>query len=186
MFRDDRQLAAVCQALCDRTTALGVCWTIDPPGITARNRQLLRRFPHSHGERLLYDIAWALWNGRRKPDFYEMVNVLDRDNLLAVGEILSAIAFGSDGIDAWLNETAFERAARSTGGARSVAAETPRLPPGAVQPAAAGSDALARVKEPGTPLIPCRRDRQRWLRRGPGPLGRCPHRCSRARRGPTR
>lgn len=106
MFRDDRELAAVCQALCDRTTGLGACWTIAPPGITARNRQLLRRNPHSHGERLLYDLAWVLWNGCRTPDLRELVHVLDRGHLAAVGELLTAIAFGPDGIEAWLDENA--------------------------------------------------------------------------------
>lgn len=154
MFRDDRQLAAVCQALCDRTTALGLCWTINPPGVTARNRQLLRRFPHSHGERLLYDLAWSLWNGRRNPALNELVNVLDRGNLTAVGALLIAIAYGPDGIDRWLHVYSRDHRAPQHDGRLPVVAGTSATGAGPVQPAAAGSDALARVKAPDTSRIP--------------------------------
>ena len=149
MFRNDQQLAAVCQALC-RRARLGLMWTAVPPAVTPACKALLRRNPHSHGERLLYDVAWALWNGRGKPDLYELVHVLDSSNLAAVGKLLTAIARGPAAIDSWLKEYAADPVPPVPAGRPQGADGTPPQTPASVQQPGARSDALARVEDPDT------------------------------------
>lgn len=82
-----------------------------------------------------------------------MVNVLDSGNLAAVGTLLTAIAFGAREIDTWLLEQyGADRGTRFTETTAQSAAGTPSLSPGTVPPAAAGSDALARVTTPDTSM----------------------------------
>jgi hypothetical protein len=113
-------------------------------------KALLRRNPHSHGERLLCDVAWALWNGRRQPDLHGLVHVLDAGNLAAVGKLLTAIARGPAAIDIWLKEYAADPVSTVSAGMPQLAAGTARQAPASVPPGAAGSDALARVEDPDT------------------------------------
>lgn len=103
VFRDDRQLASVCQALCG-LVRLPTLWTATGP--TDRAEELLKQGGGtlSHGEKVMLFIAWALWNGQGGLTFGEAIKTLDGGNLKAVGELLVALGEGSSAIDGWLEE----------------------------------------------------------------------------------
>jgi hypothetical protein len=103
VFRNDEQLAAVCQALCAQVR-LASFWTKNGP--SERAKKLLEGGGESlsHGEQIMILCAWALWNGRGDLKFSELVDVLDRGNLTAVGELLCALAEGPEALDHWLGE----------------------------------------------------------------------------------
>lgn len=103
MFRDDRQRARVCQALC-ALVGFPSLWTDEGPSPRAKELLEADGGPLSHGEKVMLFTAWALWNGRGGLTLTELVDTLDRDNLTAVGELLSAYAQGPDALDAWLAE----------------------------------------------------------------------------------
>jgi hypothetical protein len=46
--------------------------------------------------------AWALWNGRGTAQFGEVVQQLEPRVLVALAELLTAMANGSDAVDRWL------------------------------------------------------------------------------------
>ena len=102
MFRDDRQLAAVCQALCG-LVRLPTLWTATGP--TDRAEGLKQGGgPLSHGEKVMLFVAWAVWNGQGGLTFGEVINTLDGANLEAVGELLVALGEGSTAIEGWLEQ----------------------------------------------------------------------------------
>ncbi len=103
MFRDDRQRARVCQALC-ALVGFPTFWT--DAGPSPRVKELLEADggPLSHGEKVMVFVAWALWNSRGGLTIAELVDTLDRENLTAIGELLSALANGPAALDAWLAE----------------------------------------------------------------------------------
>lgn len=103
MFRTDSQLAHVCETLC-RKVGLGGCWTKDGP--TDKACKWLKRAPGwSHGELLMFQFAWCLWNGSKKPDLYAMIGTLDGSNMRAIGTLFVAMGDmrGSIAIDEWLS-----------------------------------------------------------------------------------
>ena len=103
MFRNDEQLAAVCQALC-ALAGLPSLWT--PAGPSERAKELLRTEggPLSHGEKVMLYLAWSFWNGKGGLTVAELVDTLDRSNLAAVGQLLQAHAEGPEALDAWLDD----------------------------------------------------------------------------------
>jgi hypothetical protein len=116
MCRSDAQLAQVCETLC-RSVGLNGMWTWN--GSTGKatdvNLRCFRRTPGwSHGEILLWQTAWAFWNGNKKPSLYDMTAALDSRHLALIGTLLVAIAEGPTGIDGWL-----ERYAPASAEARS-------------------------------------------------------------------
>lgn len=112
-MRDDAQLAQVCQTLCSLVRLPGM-WRDGE--VTEKAVALLKKNPMSHGERLMFETAWALWNGGAKPDLGELVNTLDGKNLHAIGTLLIALADGSsEAIDWWLAGKVSAQLRRSSG-----------------------------------------------------------------------
>jgi len=101
MFRNDEQLAVVCQALVTRV-GLASLWT--PEGPAERAKELLKQEggPLSHGEKVMLFLAWSFCNGHGGLTVAELVDTLDKGNLTAVGELLVALAEGPAAVDAWL------------------------------------------------------------------------------------
>lgn len=100
MFRDDRQRAAVCRAVCEQAGLH--LWTDDGP--TERGKALLPQEggPMSTGERIMFLAAWALWNGHGTVLLADVVDRLDEPNIECLGSLLVALAHGSDAVDEWL------------------------------------------------------------------------------------
>ncbi len=103
MFRDDEQLAAVCQTLCARV-GLPSLWTNTGPSERAKELIQAEGGPLSHGEKVMVFLAWSFWNGKGGLTVAELVDTLDRNNLLAVGQLLQAHAEGPEALDAWLDD----------------------------------------------------------------------------------
>jgi hypothetical protein len=101
MFRNDKQRAAVCRAVCNHA-GLNL-WTDNGP--TERAKALLTQNggPMSTGERIMFLAAWALWNGHGSVLFADVIERLDGPNLECLGSLLVALAQGVDALDAWLN-----------------------------------------------------------------------------------
>ena len=108
MFRNDAQLARVCELLCARVGKPGMWQVLSPTSGEATDTacDFKAGNPWSHGERLMFDVAWAVWNQSVSPDFGELINVLDSERLALLGRLLIAIAGGSAAIDRWLAEEA--------------------------------------------------------------------------------
>ena len=101
MVRDDKQLAAVCIAVCRRIPEDVELWTLDGPAELAKRWR--KRSPLSSGERVLLLVAWALWNNSTpRILFADVVHSLSGDNLAFLGGLLVALAGGSEAIDGWL------------------------------------------------------------------------------------
>lgn len=100
VFRDDRQRAAVCRAVCAQAGLK--LWAKDGP--TERAKELLAQDggPMSTGERVMFLAAFALWNGHGKVLFADVCDRLDRPNLECLGSLLVALGRGVDAVDAWL------------------------------------------------------------------------------------
>lgn len=106
-MRDDHQLALVCETIC-RVAGLGeLLWC--PQGLASgeasdRAWRWYKRPPGwSHGESLMFQVAWAVWNGSKRPNLAEMLATFDGRNLELVGSLLCAMAAGtSHAIDVWL------------------------------------------------------------------------------------
>lgn len=107
-FRDDVQLARVCEALCRRIRK-GTCWVTEPhPSATTFAIDVLEgKVGLSHGERLIVLAAWSFWNGGdHKLPFAELTETLSYDHLKAIFSLALAQARGPGFVDAWLCEQA--------------------------------------------------------------------------------
>jgi hypothetical protein len=102
MFQNDQQLAAVCCAFL-KLVNLESLWTENGPSERAKALFKADGGPLSSGERVMFLMAWALWNSRGKLSFVEMLEKLDSGNLTAVGEFLIAYAAGPESINSWLD-----------------------------------------------------------------------------------
>lgn len=92
IWRNDRQLAQVCELLCRLAGKRGM-WSIEKCEATPECVDLIENgCPWSHGELLLFQTAWALWNGRTSPNFGELVSTLDGKRLSALGGLLTAMS----------------------------------------------------------------------------------------------
>ena len=105
-FRDDKQIAAVAKALCDRSSTLRGAELWSETGPTEKGLQLRidgggKGWAHSAS--LLWDLAWALYDHAQTPDLWELLEVLDGANLRAVGKLLVACAeHHPEALDEWL------------------------------------------------------------------------------------
>jgi hypothetical protein len=104
MFRDDRQLALVCRALCTRA-GVPDAWTVDGPGALAFDVRE-GRGPLSSGQSVLVLVAWAFWNGEGGLTLARVLDVLDGEHVRALAALLVARSDGGDAVDvdAWLRE----------------------------------------------------------------------------------
>ena len=101
MMRDDRQLAAVCCAVCRRIQKDVVLWTHEGP--TELAKRWKKRSPLSSGERVLLLVAWTLWNNSTpRIQFSAVIDTLDGDNLVFIGALLVALGSGMAEVDRWL------------------------------------------------------------------------------------
>ena len=101
LFQNDQQRAAVCSALCAKA-GFASFWTEQGP--SERAKELLKEDggPMSAGERIMFLVAWAVWNGHGKVLLADVVERLDDSNLEAIGSLL--VAFAQGGIDGRLAE----------------------------------------------------------------------------------
>ena len=102
MFRNDRQISAVAQALLARVNHPG-WWTPDGPAPEACDLVEAGAGELSAGERALLHLAFTLWNGWEGGRMRELLS-LDAGNLAAVGDLLTAISLGPEAVDTWLDE----------------------------------------------------------------------------------
>ena len=115
MFRNDAQVSAVCAALCDPLPALHGLW--GPGGCSIAPTGLGAAFS---GERVVWELSWALWNGyraSRKPCGLADLMRLDNDNWRRIGTLFVALADirGSVAVDEWLEAQAPRLRARDCG-----------------------------------------------------------------------
>jgi len=107
MFRDDRQISAVAQALLARVNR-PEWWTPDGPAPEACQLVDDGAGGLGAGERALLHLAFTFWNGWEAGRMRELLS-LDAGNLAAVGDLLTALSIGPEAVDTWLDE---QRAAR--------------------------------------------------------------------------
>lgn len=98
-FRDPRQRAAVCRALCALAGRPDV-WA--PSGPTDAAAQLVLAPELSPGERVLVEWAWDVWASTGRARVADAIAHLDAARLLAVAELLTAMAQGVPAVDDWL------------------------------------------------------------------------------------
>jgi len=101
MFRTEQERPRVSRALCEQARLEGL-WTETGPterAVALRERQAIDSVPFSHGERLLWDLAWDVWNsgnarhhGLEHTSVIECLEVFDTGNLSKVASLLAALA----------------------------------------------------------------------------------------------
>ena len=105
-FRDDRQIAAVAKALCDRSSSLrdAHLWTANGPTEHGLELRIGSGDPAwSSSARVLWNLAWALYSQEQTPDLWDVLDTLDGANLRAVGKLLLAYAeHHPEALDEWL------------------------------------------------------------------------------------
>lgn len=106
IFKDAEQRGEVCRVLCEIVSLPGL-WTAFGP--TARARELLasKGSGLSAGQSVNFFIAWDLWDGSqpsfaRGYTFRAIAEIASGKYLRILGELLSAVSDGFDGIDAWI------------------------------------------------------------------------------------
>ena len=103
MFRDDRQIAAACDAL-TRWMGKGQLWRegeMTDAGLRLRKRPGVL----SSGERLIFRAALSLWNSfeNKGPRLEECVAVLDPLHMRKLATLIYAVGVeGAAGVDRWL------------------------------------------------------------------------------------
>ena len=114
MFRTEGQRAAVCRSICTHAglQAFGF-W--DDDGATEIAIDYLERDggPLSSGERIMFLVAWSIWNGEGNVRLDDVAYRLDGRNLTAVASLLACMAGGADDVDRWLVTMADMEAARA-------------------------------------------------------------------------
>lgn len=101
-MRNDDQTARACQALCDHLPALHGLWAPRP---TVQPTYFSRR-GISPGERVVWELAWAFWNGwEGKMRLCDLMR-LDAGNTRRVAELMLAVDEGPEGVDRWLERHA--------------------------------------------------------------------------------
>jgi hypothetical protein len=115
MWRNDKQRLAACKALL-APLRLDHLWTYESeenggaPGPTAEGMEKYHAegTTLSHGERIMFDASWVLWNGGRdgrRPNLDEILYALDGTNLRLLGTFLTAFASPrGQAIDLWIAE----------------------------------------------------------------------------------
>lgn len=101
MLRDDKQACRALRVFLGGTFHdVDSLWTDKGPTETAL--RYLKASPLSHGEHLILQVAFDLWNGRGGAKFSELMSVLDTSFLVLVFELATAVANGPDAVDAWI------------------------------------------------------------------------------------
>ena len=102
-FRDDAQRALVCITLLN-SLGMGLLWSEHGPTEAAIEIWEKHKFgPWSHGEQIIWGLAWALWAGDDNPavPFGEIIYTLDATRLSLVGNLVAALGNESS-IDDWI------------------------------------------------------------------------------------
>lgn len=109
MFKNDRQRAAVCRALTAWMNK-GEFWSPEtqsatPLGIRLRETGAAKAW--SHGEQLMWHLAWSLWTSECiDPPAGELFFALDPERQMLVATLLMAAATTGattgDAVDSWL------------------------------------------------------------------------------------
>lgn len=107
MFRDSAQRSEACRALLARV-GLDRFWSSDGPLPTAWEQEE----PLSSGEAVMLRASLDVWNGSGHCKLARALDVLDPDNLAAIGSLLVAISRGGFAVDRWIAE---QRAATAQG-----------------------------------------------------------------------
>lgn len=100
-WRDDHQRARACHALLG-LVGKGDLWTPMGPTPTAIEYWRADGGPLSSGERVVFLLAWAAWNGGGGLPVDALLASLSPRILVAVGHLLVAYAQGADAIDEWI------------------------------------------------------------------------------------
>jgi hypothetical protein len=102
MFRNDAQLAAVCNAFLRH---FGKPPLFTPDGPTAEAiRMRDEGCPWSSGERAFFRLAWTLWNDDNQVPFMDVIRSLDARSCAVLASFLVAQCDGAEAIDEWLGE----------------------------------------------------------------------------------
>lgn len=98
-FRDSKQRAEACRALC----ALGGCYDLwTPTGPTEKAGRELLASSLLEEDHALVRAAWSVWNGLGDLHLAELLRVLRPSDLRALAELLTALAVSPLEVDAWL------------------------------------------------------------------------------------
>jgi hypothetical protein len=102
-FRDDSQRGLACKALLDSIRKTGL-W--DEDGLTASGQSVWETHAWkawSHGERIIWGVAWAVWRGDDEPPatFSEIIYTLDNGLMQMVGELTFALT-SARALDVWI------------------------------------------------------------------------------------
>jgi hypothetical protein len=104
MFKDDQQRAYVCKVLLG-SLGMGRYWTEHGPTEEAKDIWMKwKSGPWSHGEKIIWGLAWSLWTGDDDPaiPFGEIIYTLDGDRLKLVGSLVVAL-HSSSALQKWIN-----------------------------------------------------------------------------------
>lgn len=110
MFESENQRARVCKAL---LTHVGIdnpaaprLWNEDGPTELAMDLLDADGGGFSSGERIMFLVAWQIWNGDGKVKIEDVAYRLDQRNTAAVGSLLVAMSGGPGDVDRWLHTMA--------------------------------------------------------------------------------
>jgi hypothetical protein len=109
VFRDDSQVAEVCNLLCEHASMPGM-WTVGY-GPTSECERILSRdcAGLTAGQQVIFLVAWELWNEERVDKqshivrFAFVVRVLTGKYLMPLATLLVAMGGGPEAVDDWLS-----------------------------------------------------------------------------------
>ena len=101
MFRNGRQKSEVLQTLLE-SVRLDHLWTSNGPTDAALRYCDANGGPLSSGERIMLLAVFDLWNGTGGLKFAEMPGPLDPRRAQKLLSLLSAMTYGNDAVDRWL------------------------------------------------------------------------------------
>ena len=84
----------------------GSYWSESGPSPAALSLWEQKGGPMSHGEKVMFGIAWAIWTGNNEwpLTFDEVLYTLDPTGQEALGALLVALATGKDAVERWLTQ----------------------------------------------------------------------------------
>ncbi len=92
-----------CQAILVllRRVHLERLWTDTGPTVEASELLMEHGGPLSHGEAVMLQVAFDLWNGGGKATVGELLNTLDSVNLFLVAGLLMTLSKSQPDVDSW-------------------------------------------------------------------------------------
>jgi hypothetical protein len=95
-----------CEAICALLARvhLGHLWTATGPTEEACRLLEAKGGYLSHGQALMLQVGFDIWNGCGHATVGDLIGVLDGGNLLAVGSLLVELSNPSPDIDSWLED----------------------------------------------------------------------------------